>query len=172
MMKKLLISMWIAPAVISAGTLFGTVTDAQKAPIDAAAVTVWDAATGRGLKATTANGEYSFTGLDAGSYLLKVETAGNALLLGAVQVKEGVGHELNLVMEAPAGARVKARPPYRAPVKDEPVERPKPERFRQAKLLHQVRPVYPALAKKGGITGTVQISTVMRVDGTLVSTNQ
>jgi len=63
-------------------------------------------------------------------------------------------------------ALVKALPPVR-PRKELPDQPEVPARVKAAKLLHRVPPVYPKSAKQGHISGTVEIATVLRTDGTL-----
>jgi len=165
---KLLVGAFLIPNFLTAAVLSGTIQDAKKNPLDGAVVTVWDPATGKGLKSSSVGGQYSISGIQEGNYLLKAEKTGMASLLGAVQIKAGSPHELNLLLADDSGDAplVKGLAPLRVPVQP-PNPPPAANRFRQARLIHKVNPTYPASAKHAGISGTVDIATTMRVDGTL-----
>lgn len=98
MFRGLILAVWFAQTSLALSALVGKVQDGLKAPVDGAKITLWDAATGRGLQTTSAHGEFSFTGVVEGNYLLKVEKEGKALLYGAVHLKGDKPHELNLIL--------------------------------------------------------------------------
>lgn len=64
-------------------------------------------------------------------------------------------------------------PPPKAAPKEEPKPNAAPQRIRvggnvqQAKLIHQVRPVYPELAKRARIQGVVKLAAIIGRDGTI-----
>jgi TonB family protein len=167
-MKPLLVATFLVPNLITAAVLSGKIQDSRRTPLDGVVVTAWDAGTGKGLRSTSAARNFSISGLEEGNYLLKAEKTGMALLLGAVQIRADSSYELNLVLADNSGdaSLVKALPSLRPPVQP-PSPPPTPNRFRQSKLIHKVAAAYPASAKQAGISGTVDIATVMRVDGTL-----
>lgn len=66
-------------------------------------------------------------------------------------------------------------PPPKAAPKEEPKPSAVPQRIRvggnvqQAKLIHQVRPVYPEMAKRVRVQGTVKLTAIIGRDGTITS---
>jgi TonB family protein len=167
-MRSLLVAVFFIPNLITAASLSGNIQDSRHAPLDGVAITVWDAATGKGLRANSTAGSFTVSGLQEGNYLLKAEKMGMAQLVGAVQIRGDSSHELNLMLEDNPGGTsiVKALPPIRPPVQPPSTPTP-PNKIRQSKLIHQVAPVYPKGARQAGIAGTVDIATVIRVDGRL-----
>src|SRR5438105_1485122 len=92
-----------AMAQATAGTLRGTVADANGGVISGATVTAKNEATGTVTPASTSTSEgtFEFVGLQPGSYTVTVEAAGfKRSVSTTVQVKAGIVNPLAVVLEA------------------------------------------------------------------------
>ncbi len=73
MLKRAFLGACLALSAFSAPVLSGIVQDASRGLIDGAKITVWDAATGKGVQTSSAMGRFSLSGLVEGDYVFKVE---------------------------------------------------------------------------------------------------
>jgi len=153
---------------LASSRLSGSVQDRLKIPIDGALVTIWVPG-GSKHSGTTAAGRYSFTEIEQGYYLLKVEKTGMALLYGAVRLSNGIHHEFNLVLVKKPDVEpvVKAESPYDLPSQESRLSTLDARKVKQARLLKQVTPELPSTAKITGMGATVQIAGLIRIDGTV-----
>lgn len=94
----LFLSALLAPCAVAAPSLSGTVQDSSKARIEGAKVTLWDAATGKGLQILASRGDFSFPNVAEGDYLFKVESDGRMPVYGALHLMADGDHEINVVM--------------------------------------------------------------------------
>jgi outer membrane biosynthesis protein TonB len=124
------------------------------------------------VQTTSVTGRYSFTRMQKGDYLVKVEKTAMALLYGAVRLDGDDQHELNLIMASQRSggeSLVGAEDPFDIP-------RPSglsrvPARVKQARLLRQVAPALPATpvkALKMGVTIAARIHADGKVDDLVV----
>ena len=167
MTAKLLFLTSLAGCALRAATLTGTIQDPNKAPVDGAAVTVWEASSDKGLRTVSVQGRFTVTGIPEGNYLVKLETDTFATVYGSVQLVGEGPHELNLVLVDGSNMAVKAeRPIRRAPeIGAAPLDRP--QTVKSARLLKRIAPVYPEPARRARISGKVTISATLHTDGTL-----
>ena len=169
MLKALFLSALLAPCAVALPTLSGTLQDSTKGPIDGAKVTLWDAATGRGLQTLSSKGLFSLSNFTEGDYLFKVESDGRLPVYGAVHLFGNGAREISVVtldaapgtsdsVGAGSGLRDAVRPP-RDPSKPPKVKTPQDKK--------KVTPVYPDAARKAGVHGNVRIATILLPDGSL-----
>lgn len=169
MLKALFLSALLAPCAVALPSLSGTIRDSAKGPIDGAKVTLWDAATGRGLQTSSSKGLFSLSNVTEGDYLFKVESDGRLPVYGAVHLFGDGAREINVVtldaapgtsdsVGAGSGLRDAVRPP-RDPSKPPKVKTPQDKK--------KVTPVYPDAARKAGVHGNVRIATILLPDGSL-----
>jgi TonB family protein len=168
MIKALFLAAWLTQAALALSTLSGSVQDTAKAPIDGADVSIWDAATGKGLRTSTAQGRFALTGLAAGDYLFKVEGPGRLTAVGALRLAADESHEINVVMltagsgRAPvAGAGSALRDAVRPPKGS---TKPK---VRPAQAKTKAAPTYPEAERKNRIGGRVTIAMLILPDGSV-----
>jgi len=169
MLKALFLSALLAPCAVALPSLSGTIRDSAKGPIDGAKVTLWDAATGRGLQTLSSKGLFSLSNVTEGDYLFKVESDGRLPVYGAVHLFGDGAREINVVtldaapgtsdsVGAGSGLRDAVRPP-RDPSKPPKVKTPQDKK--------KVTPVYPDAARKAGVHGNVRIATILLPNGSL-----
>jgi TonB family protein len=169
MFKALFSCALLAPCAVAAPSLSGTVQDSMKAPIDGARVTLWDAATGKGLQTLASMGSFSLSNIAEGDYLFKVESDGRMPVFGALHLMSNGSHQISVVMLSPAnGSRdaVGAGAALRNAVRP-PQDPANPPKVKFPELKKKVTPVYPAAARNAGIEGKARIATVLLPDGTL-----
>jgi len=156
-----------SPCSRAACSLSGSVQDRLKAPIDGAVITIWIPGSGKHIQTTSA-GRYSFSGIQHGDYLLKVEKTGMAVLYGAVRLTSQDNHEFNLVLAKNPSIEpmVKAESPYDLLSQESRLSKPSARKVKQARLLKQVAPAYPATATVAGMGASVQIAGLIRTNGT------
>jgi hypothetical protein len=169
MLKVLLLSALLAPCAVAVPNLSGTVQDSMKGPIDGAKVTLWDAATGKGLQTLSSMGIFSLSNVAEGEYLFKVESDGRIPVYGALHLMGDGTHEINVVLLAtvqgstdPVGAGAALRNAVRPP--QDPA---KPPKVKFPELKKKVTPVYPDAAGRARAEGNARIAAVMLPDGTL-----
>jgi TonB family protein len=169
MFKVLFLSALLAPCALAAPHLSGTVRDSMKRPIDGAKVTLWDAATGKGLQTLSSMGAFSLSDVAEDNYLFKVESDSLVPAYGAIHLSGDGAHKINVVMLAVAsgttesvgagsGLRDAVQPP-RDPSKPPKVKFPQDKK--------KVTPIYPDAARKAGVHGNVRIATILLPDGSL-----
>jgi len=169
MLKALFLSALLAPCAVALPTLSGTLQDSTKGPIDGAKVTLWDAATGRGLQTLSSKGLFSLGNLTEGEYLFKVESDGRMPVYGAVHLSGDGAHEIKVIMLAVvtgATESVGAGSALRDAVRP-PRDPSKPPKVKMPTLKKKVTPVYPDAARRAGVRGNVRIATIMLPDGRL-----
>jgi TonB family protein len=116
------------------------------------------------MRGDTVAGRFSFAGVPADDYLLKIEKTDMGLVYGAVQLRGDGVHELNPVLVPAAQSVVKAAAPFHKPATNPPRG---PGKVTAARLTHKVPPIYPDSAKQLRIRGKVDIAATLRIDGTL-----
>jgi TonB family protein len=151
-----------------AGILAGTIYDASGARVPGASVSIVDADSGQAqTMASDAAGNFSFANLPAVRYQLMVSSSGFAVYARkAVVVPATLDVFLSLGQVAES-VTVSGKGPQSAP-------RSAPQRLRvggnvqAARLLQQVKPIYPASAEAAGISGTVLLRAIIGNDGTIM----
>lgn len=167
-----------APAQSVSGRFSGVVYDASGGVIPNATVMAAGAqGKTKDMTVTDAVGTFAFVGLAAATYELEILKPGFARFVETgLVLPEGrdvfrnvtlqvgkVAEEIDVAASSPAKA---ARAAGEA--------RPVPERVRvggdaqYAKVLHLVRPAYPAAAKASGVEGAVLLEAVISKDGSLM----
>jgi len=141
----------------------------MKGPIDGAKVTLWDAATGKGLQTLSSMGIFSLSNVAEGDYLFKVESDGRMPAYGTLHLTGDGTHEINVVLLAtvqgstdPVGSGAALRNAVRPP--QDPA---KPPKVKFPELKKKVTPVYPDAAGRARVEGNARIAAVMLPDGTL-----
>ncbi len=162
-----------APAQERTG-IGGSVYDASGAAVPEATVTVSNLDTGsEDTTVTNAAGEYTFIGIPAGRYLLKVLkpgfaifrqqdvklTVNSAVRLDPVLEIGGVSESLEVVGHV-------HRPPQ-APLTSSPHRIRVGGNIQATKLTYQVKPLYPETLQQQGIEETVLLRAIITKDGTL-----
>jgi TonB family protein len=151
-----------------AGILAGTIYDASGARVPGATVSIVDADSGQAQTMTSnAAGNFSFANLTAGRYQVMVSSPGFAVYARkAIEVPATLDVFLSLGQVAES-VTVSGKGPQSAP-------RSAPQRLRvggnvqAARLLQQVKPIYPASAEAAGISGTVLLRAIIGNDGTIM----
>lgn len=152
---------------LSAASIGGTVYDPSGAVVPKAQVALWNPVTGDRQNLSTADaGDFSFSNLAAGQYLLHVEKPGFAAMYKAVtlQVDSQLRRDVILKMggvEEQVNVQAAGTP---APVST-------PQRIRvggnvqATQLVTKVMPVYPAAAKAQRLQGSVLMAAEITKDG-------
>ena len=164
-----------APAQSGSAALFGTVQDPSGAYIADCVVLVRNTANNkRELTRTDPSGEFRFAALPAGSYRLEVSKPGFRLFLqdglvlqsgSAQQVSASlqvgsISESMTVAGTGPSAPKAKAQTPSRIRIGGS---------VQAAKLVNQVRPIYPQQMKDQGIQGSVLLDAVIGVDGRIVN---
>lgn len=169
MLRFLFIAACLASAAFGQPNVSGIVQDSSHAPIDGADITVWGAATGKGIRTSSSMGSFAFSGLAEGDYLFKVEADGKEAVLGAFRLTINEPHKISLALlsagpqdtesvGAGSSLRDAVRPPRLLS---------KPTKVRPAQVKKKVTPVYPETERKAGVSGTVKIAMIILPDGTV-----
>ena len=169
LIRSTLVIAFLMPCAVALPILSGTVQDNSQGKIDGAKVTVWDAATGKGVMTSTVMGSFSFNGLTEGDYLLKVEKDDKEPLYGALHLAADIPHEITVVMLPFAGPNapiVGAAAPLRGANRP-PRASAKLPKVKPAQVTKKTTPVYPESAKKAGVKGNVRIATIILPNGTV-----
>jgi TonB family protein len=154
-----------APAAIPGDQISGRVTDASGKPIKGVRVGVLQlplSRDGQSKQATTdANGSYRLDRLPPGSWSLGFAGEG-VELVGRVDLPADRGVEANLVICGRDNNALiwHGAPSERLPVQIGPAQPPPAK-------VHDVRPIYPAIARAAGMTGTVEMDVIIAEDGTV-----
>ena len=175
--------------VVSFATLTGTITDQTGGLLPGVTVTL--ANPGRQSKyevRTDRNGQFEFTGLQAGDYVIDVSLPGFATLRGPLNVGPGTNGTLTLrlaigsiqetititgsrnspTVASDTGVRgpgVAGGGRGTAPACNAPVAGGIGGQIRQPVKLRDVRPIYPVSAQANGIQGVVILKAIIGVDG-------
>lgn len=164
------------------GSLSGTVSDATGAVIPGVTVVVssstvsQNSVTETDVQTTTTDqvGSYEFRGLTPGQYIMKAQLPGFALFRsGTLQITSGQNLVQNAMLSV--GSIVQhVELKVAGQAKPRSVSTTGPARIRvggnvvAAKLISQVKPVYPQEAKDAGIEGIVHLQGFIGTDGTLI----
>ncbi len=154
-------------SVAGAATLGGRVYDLSGAVIPGARVFVYDEKGASQMAAASPDGQYSFRNLSPGVYRMEVQTPGFAIFNRRnVRVVEGEQPRVDAAMRV--GAIMET---MRVEAQGFANRNQAPQRIRvggnvqPARMLKQVRPVYPDAAKSRGAAGVVLLRTVILMDG-------
>ena len=156
----------LRPFPSGAASLSGTVQDRSKAQINGAQITLWKTGIAKEIETVSAGGQYSFSGLGEGDYLIKVEQSGMGLLYGAMHLKSAESHEMNLVLvhnRTATGVLVAAADPNGIPMSSKLSKAP--ARVKQARVLHQVSPLTQSTT--GVFSEGVNVAALIHTDGTV-----
>ncbi len=170
-MKRTLMSGLLASASLSAATLSGSVSDATGLALPDAHISLYNPDNSATEQATSASdGKFTFDGLPAGQYILRVEKSGFAALFREFTLDANSTVDRPLVlMTAVAQPAAPVESVGNTPAKPQILG---PGRFRiggmamEAKLIRKVQPLYPPAAKAARIQGTVLIEAEISKDGT------
>lgn len=150
-MKRMILSGLLASASLSAATIGGTVLNPSGAAIPDATIVLTNPNNSAQQQTMSApNGTFSFEGLQAGQYIVRVEAPGFADLFREYTVAENTNVARALVMNI-------TKPPKVVRLGDNVMA---------AKLIKRVVPVYPPEAKANRVQGTVTIKATISKDGT------
>jgi TonB family protein len=166
-------------AQAGSGMLAGVVQDISKARVPGCTVSIKNL-DGKNEEVVKVNeaGEFGFASIPVGRYAIEVRARGFAVGKTEVLVEAGrrvealVTLPLGQISEAvtvrgtkPATGSLAPPAPAAAPPTRTPQRIPIGGNVQAAKLISQVRPVYPADLKQQGITGTVMLRAVISITG-------
>jgi TonB family protein len=162
------------------GSVSGTVTDATGAVIPGARAAILSRTVGQAtvteteLQTLTTSevGKYEFRGLTPGPYVLRVELPGFTVhRSGSLRVVSGQDLVENATLSV---GRIDQTVEVSAAGQPRSRSVSGPQRIRvggvvtAARLISQVKPIYPESAKDAGIEGVVRLQALIGTDGTLV----
>src|ERR1019366_9967288 len=156
-----------------AGALAGIVQDASQARVPGCEVRIKNL-DGKNEEVATVNaaGEFGFPAIPVGRYAIEVRARGFAPGKTEVLVEAGrrvetlVTLQLGQISEAMTVRGTRPAPAADAPKRTvQPIRIPVGGNVQAAKILRQVRPVYPADLKQQGISGTVMLRAVISTTG-------
>lgn len=162
-MKRTILSALVASASLSAATFSGVISDPSGAPIPDVKVLVYNPDTSTMQEtATNSDGKFSFAGVAAGQYILRMEKPGFASILREFDLK-GTS-DIDREFSMGAGGQLAA---------DKLIstneEQVKPVRIggavAESNAITKVQPVYPAAAKEAHTQGVVEIQATISKDG-------
>ena len=154
-MKPAWLSGIFAAASLSAATIAGSVFDPNGAAISDAKATLSNADTHVIVDtATTADGKFSFDGVPAGEYVLRVERPGFATLFREFDVQTDSRVERGLML-TPSNDK---NTPGTEPIWVE-------GEVAQSNLIRKVQPVYPQAARDARIQGKVLLAATISKEG-------
>jgi TonB family protein len=140
-----------ASATLSAATIGGAVFDHGGAAIADARATLTNADTHAVQETTTASdGKFSFEGVPAGEYVLRIERPGFAALFREFDVQADSRVERALILTKDTGGA--------QPVRVDP-------NIAETNLIRKVQPVYPTGAKANHVQGQVDLEMVISKEG-------
>ena len=170
LMKRNLISGLATSAALSAATITGSVFDPSGVAISDAKVSLSEPDTSlKQATTSTANGKFSFDGLPAGQYILRIEKPGYVALLREFTLRQSSNVDRGFNMQLPPSqidVQAKGKEAEAMPQSGETKRLRVRGEFMESKLVNKVQPVYPVSAKAAGIQGTVLLETVVLKDGT------
>lgn len=163
-MKRTLLSGLLASAGLSAATIGGSLFDPSGAAIPNAKASLYNPDTAATLESTTtSDGKFTFDGLPAGEYILRIEKPGFASLFREFNVQPDSKVERGLVLNLGSTERQGKHVASPSPLN--------PQRLRvggvlaESNLIKKVQPVYPTSAKAAGIQGTVDMEMAISKGG-------
>jgi TonB family protein len=170
LMKRSVFSGLLASAGLSAATIAGSLVDPSGATIPNAKALLYNPDTAAKQETTTApDGKFSFDGLPAGQYILRIEKPGFASLFREFKVRSDSKVERGLMLRL---GSIEEQVTIRA--QGEPAASTQPGAIQPvhiggdvqaAKLITRVAPLYPASAKAAGIQGAVILQMVISKEG-------
>jgi TonB family protein len=168
MLKTLFLAACLPWSVLAFPGLSGMVQDTSSGPIDGATITVWDAATGKGLRTLSSMGRFLWT-LPEGDYLFKVEKDSAPPVLGAFHLVGDERHNVNVVLLRAAPHHTEA-PDAGSPLRDSvrpPRSSTKPPKVRPAQVKSKVPLVYPEAERRARVAGAAKLAMIILPDGTV-----
>lgn len=155
---------------LSAASIGGTVYDPSGAVVPKAQIALWNPVTGdRQTLGTADRGDFSFSDLAAGQYLLHVEKPGFAPLYKAVTLQVDTQLRRDLILKM--GSVEEQLNVQAAGAAGTPAPLTSPQRIRvggnvqATQLVTKVTPVYPPSAKTQRIQGSVMMTAEITKEG-------
>jgi TonB family protein len=155
--------------------LSGTVTDPSGGRVPHAVITASGSSGNREITRADAAGKWSLSGIPTGDYTVEVIAAGFAKGSSSIALAPGQRATLDQALQVgqvQEMIRVVAQGQARHEVSDTSTSSD-PVRVggnvQATKLIRQVKPAYPAVAKAQGIEGTVLLKAIIGKDGNLLS---
>jgi TonB family protein len=173
-MKRTILSALLTSAGLSAATVSGYIHDSNGAAIADAKVIILNPDNAAKQESTTSSdGKFSFSGSDAGQYILRIEKSGMASIFRVFDLKADSKMDRDFTMAAqgtPVVMDDRLAPVVMEDSSIAPSEKqPKPIRVggevAQNNLTTKVPPVYPMAAKKAHIQGQVQLDVTISKEG-------
>lgn len=154
-MKPAWLSGIFASATLSAATVTGLVFNPSGGAIADAKATLSNVDTHEAQEtATSSEGRFTFEGVAAGEYILRIERSGFTTLFREFNVQDKSKVERALVLTPVA----EKQSPGSAPVNVDP-------EVAENNLIRKVQPIYPANAKSNRIQGRVDLEIVISLEG-------
>ena len=159
------------------GALAGIVTDPSGSRVPGCSVTVKNLdGTNQEVARVNAAGEYVFTAIPPGRYSIEVSARGFKIGNAEVVVTAGTAARADVALAlGSVSEAVTVRAPRTAPAPAAAQAIRSPQRIpiggnvQVARLLSQVRPVYPPELQQQGVTGTVMIQAIISKTGEVLS---
>jgi TonB family protein len=160
-LRRTVLSGLLASAGLSAASIGGSLLDPKGSPVADAKASIYNPATSMKKEvATSSDGKFTFEGLAAGEYILRVEKPGFPTLFREFKVLDNSTVDQGMVL----GDNNK-----QTDNKQTGGEQPKQLRVKgdveQANLIYKLTPVYPVSAKNGRIQGKVELEAVISNEG-------
>jgi len=166
-----------APAQNNMAGFYGTVQDASGAYIPEAVVVVRNLeTTKRELVRTDTAGEFRLAALPSGKYVVSISKPGFQLRMQDMDLQAGSAQQVAFVLDVGrisetvniSGARTGAAP-EKASGTAAPVRLRIGGNVQAARLVHQVKPIYPVTAREQGVQGSVLLDAVIGRDGRILN---
>lgn len=149
-------------------SLAGTVYDASGAVVPGVLVLLKSNTNHEEASRANAAGEFTFSGLPAGSYTLEVRAPGFAQFQNAVVVPAGHTNITLAIGQVNEAVEVVGKSPGPAPAAGTPRCIRVGGMVQATKLVSMIKPVYPPGAEAAGIEGTVLLRAVISTTGDLL----